>query len=153
VHYHHTQPGILMLAAFAVAALVTGLSGILVIFFREQWSSWAPQFVVFALLCGSAWLFSSLTVEVTGTEIRWYFGPGLWDYRVALSDISDIRTVRNTWLNGFGIRIRPGWRLYNVSGLDAIELRLKTGDIRRIGTDDPQGLSAALRSVRVHREL
>jgi hypothetical protein len=24
----------------------------------------------------------------------------------------------------------PGFRLYNVSGLDAVELRLKTGDIR-----------------------
>jgi hypothetical protein len=40
----------------------------------------------------------------------------------------------------------PGRRLYNVSGLDAVELRLKTGDIRRIGTDDPQGLAAALKS-------
>jgi hypothetical protein len=48
------------------------------------------------------------------------------------------------WLNGFGIRVRPGRRLYNVSGLDAVELRLKTGDIRRIGTDDPRGLAAAL---------
>jgi hypothetical protein len=51
------------------------------------------------------------------------------------------------WLNGFGIRVRPGWRLYNVSGLDAVELRLKTGDIRRIGTDDPRGLAAALKRL------
>jgi hypothetical protein len=61
---------------------------------------------------------------VSGTEICWYFGPGLWHYRVALSDIEGVRIVRNTWLNGFGIRVRPGWRLYNVSGLDAVELRL-----------------------------
>jgi hypothetical protein len=40
---------------------------------------------------------------------------------------------------------RPGFRLYNVSGLDAVELRLKSGGIRRIGTDDTKGLSAALR--------
>jgi hypothetical protein len=33
-----------------------------------------------------------------------------------------------------------------VSGLDAVELELKSGDIRRIGTDDPRGLAAALRS-------
>jgi len=39
---------------------------------------------------------------------------------------------------------RPGWRLYSVSGLDAVELHLKNGDIRRIGTDDPKGLAAAL---------
>ena len=41
----------------------------------------------------------------------------------------------------------PGFRLYNVSGLDAVELRLKSGDIRRIGTDDPQGLAAALEAA------
>jgi hypothetical protein len=82
---------------------------------------------------------------VNDTEIRWYFGSGLWDYRVVLSDIEGVRIVRNSWLNGFGIRMRPGWRLYNVSGLDAVELRLNTGDIRRIGTDDPQGLAAALK--------
>ena len=83
-------------------------------------------------------------MEVSGSEIRWYFGPSLWDHRLALSDIEDARIVGNTWLNGFGIRMRPGWRLYNVSGLDAVELQLKNGDIRRIGTDDPKGLAAAL---------
>jgi hypothetical protein len=34
--------------------------------------------------------------------------------------------------------------LYNVSGLDAVELKLKSGEVRRIGTDNPQGLAAAL---------
>jgi hypothetical protein len=33
-----------------------------------------------------------------------------------------------------------------VSGLDAVEPVLKSGDVRRIGTDDPQGLAAALKS-------
>jgi hypothetical protein len=34
-----------------------------------------------------------------------------------------------------------------VSGLDAVELQLKSGDIRRIGTDDPDGLAAALKAA------
>jgi hypothetical protein len=42
----------------------------------------------------------------------------------------------------------PGFRLYNVSGLDAVELHLKSGEIRRIGTDDPQGLAAAIEQSR-----
>jgi hypothetical protein len=42
--------------------------------------------------------------------------------------------------------MRPGFRLYNVSGLDAVELRLKSGGVRRIGTNDPDGLSASLNS-------
>jgi hypothetical protein len=42
----------------------------------------------------------------------------------------------------------PGFRLYNVSGLDAVELRLHSNDIRRIGTDDPEGLVKVLRTRR-----
>jgi hypothetical protein len=34
-----------------------------------------------------------------------------------------------------------------VSGPDAVELQLKSGDIRRIGTDDPEGLAAALKAA------
>jgi hypothetical protein len=92
-----------------------------------------------------AWLFSSLTVEVNEQELRWHFGPGMWSYRMALGEIQNVQPVRNQWWNGFGIRMRPGFRLYNVGGLDAVELRLKSGEIRRIGTDDPVGLTAALR--------
>jgi hypothetical protein len=41
---------------------------------------------------------------------------------------------------------RPGtlelFKLYDVSGLDAVELHSRSNDIRRIGSDDPQGLHA-----------
>jgi len=83
--------------------------------------------------------------EVSGNELRWHFGPGLLSYRIALEDIEAVAVVRNHWWNGFGIRMRPGFRLYNVSGLDAVELHLRSNDIRRIGTDDPQGLAGALK--------
>jgi hypothetical protein len=62
---------------------------------------------------------------VIDDEIRWHFGPGLWRYRLARRDIASARVVRNGWLSGFGVRIRPGFRLYNVSGLDAVELTAK----------------------------
>lgn len=134
--YHHTQRGTLILivclgaAAFdAAVALWTG-----------QW----PAAIALIVLLATAAVFSSLTVEVNGSELRWYFGPRLWSYRLALDDIASVAVVRNRWTNGFGIRRRPGFRLYNVSGLDAVELRLRSGDVRRIGTDDPAGLSAAL---------
>jgi hypothetical protein len=97
------------------------------------------------LLVVVAWLFSSLTVSVSENELQWSFGPGLLSFRMALADIAGVSIVRNSPLNGFGVRMRPGFRLYNVSGLDAVELRLKNGDIRRIGTDDASGLAAALR--------
>jgi len=45
-----------------------------------------------------------------------------------------------SWLVGWGIRwTGSGW-LFNVSGLDAVELSLKSGRRFRIGTDDPRGL-------------
>ena len=139
--YRHTQPGIFMVAGMLTA---TGLS-VLISYLHPGLFEW-PLWVAaggFAIL---AWLFSSLTVEVTEDEVRWHFGPGLWRYRLARSDIAGVAVVRNAWQSGFGIRMRPGWRLYNVSGLDAVELRLKSGDVRRIGSDDPQGLADALRS-------
>ena len=139
--YRHTQPGVLMVIVLAVVAVVCGLSALLNPT-PARWLLWAVAMGTLVV----AWLFSSLTVEVNDNELNWHFGPGILTYRIARADIDSVRPVRNSWLNGFGIRLRPGFRLYNVSGLDAVELRLKTGDIRRIGTDDPQGLAAALTS-------
>jgi hypothetical protein len=72
----------------------------------------------------------------------------LWTYRLPLDEIETVAIVRNHWWNGFGIRSGSGFRLYNVSGLDAVELHLKSHDVRRIGTDDPQGLADALKALR-----
>ena len=137
--YHHTQRGIVVLlvylasAAFAAAAL--------------WWTGQPASLIALIVLIAVAVVFSSLTVDVSGNELRWHFGPGFWTYRLPLSEIQTVAIVRNHWWNGFGIRRRTGFRLYNVSGLDAVELHLKSHDIRRIGTDDPQGLAEALKAT------
>jgi hypothetical protein len=137
--YRHTQRGtltiVLCLAFAAFDAAIVWRSG--------QW----PAAAVAVVLVAVAFVFSSLTVEVGENELRWYFGPGFWSYRLPLDDIETVAAVRNRWWNGFGIRRGPGLRLYNVSGLDAVELRLKSHEVRRIGTDDPQGLVEALKSA------
>jgi hypothetical protein len=139
IRYQHTQRGTLMiLILIAGAVLLASLASMEPS--PARWLGLALALVM-AILAG---LFSSLTVEVEDHELRWYFGPGAWSYRLAPTEIESVRVVRNSWLNGFGIRMRPGFRLYNVSGLDAVELKLKSGEIRRIGTDDPSGLAAAL---------
>jgi hypothetical protein len=138
-HYQHTQPGTLMIVVLVVGAIVCAA-----IAYGDTGASRGIAGAVAAGLLILAWLFSSLTVIVDDSEVRWYFGPGAWSYRTALADIASARPVRNSWVNGFGIRMGPGFRLYNVSGLDAVELKLKDGNIRRIGTDDPAGLAAAL---------
>jgi hypothetical protein len=135
--YRHTQRGtLIMFLCLVLAALDTAIAW--------RTGQWLPM-VALIFLIAVAVLFSSLTVEVSGNELRWHFGPGLLSYRIALEDIEAVAVVRNHWWNGFGIRMRPGFRLYNVSGLDAVELHLRSNDIRRIGTDDPRGLAGALK--------
>jgi hypothetical protein len=137
--YRHTQSGTwIVTLCLAVAVLDAAIAW--------RTGQWLPV-VVLVVLIAVAVLFSSLTVEVSDHELRWYFGPGLWTYRLPLDDIEKVAVMRNHWWNGFGIRMRAGFRLYNVSGFDAVELRLKSNDVRRIGTDDPQGLAAALTSA------
>ena len=135
--YRHTQPGTLIM----LTCLVCGAVGAAIAFRAGQWPASVALIVI---MFGAAILFSSLTVEVSGGELRWYFGPGLWTYRLPLEAIQEVAVVRNHWWNGYGIRVAPGFRLYNVSGLDAVELRVGASDVRRIGTDDPQGLAQAL---------
>jgi hypothetical protein len=139
MQYHHTQRGTLTIV---VCLLLAALDAVMM-WRSGQW----PLAAVLILLLAVAAVFSSLTVEVSDNELRWHFGPALWAYRVPLSEIQTVAAVRNHWWNGFGIRIGTGFRLYNVSGLDAVELRLKSSDVRRIGTDDPQGLAQALKSA------
>jgi hypothetical protein len=138
-HYQHTQPGTLMIVTGAVAALVCAA----IAYSDTGAARWLAATVALGMVI-LAWLFSSLTVIVNDKDVQWYFGPGAWNYRTALGDIESARAVRNNWVNGWGIRMGSGFRLYNVSGLDAVELKLRDGDIRRIGTDDPAGLAAAL---------
>jgi hypothetical protein len=137
--YRHTQFGTTIL----VVCLVVAVLGAAAMWQRSQ----APMILMLAILAAVAVIFHSLTVEIGDNELRWHFGPGLWTYRLPLDDIQSVAAVHNHWWNGFGIRKAPGFSLYNVSGLDAVELKLKSGETRRIGTDDPQGLAAALRSA------
>jgi hypothetical protein len=127
-----------------VVCLAIGLSGAAII-----WQTGQASMILLPIIgIAVAIVFRSLTVEITGDELRWHFGPGLWSHSLALDEIDSVAIVRNHWWNGFGIRVAPGFRLYNVSGLDAVELHLKSGEIRRTGTDDPQGLAAAIEQSR-----
>ena len=86
----------------------------------------------------------SLTVVVDQDNLKWYFGPGLWKYRLPLKEIVDAKPVTNKWWYGWGVRVTPhGW-LFNVDGLDAVEITTDDGVKRRLGTNQAEALSQIL---------
>ncbi len=133
-HYRHTQLGWVILG---VAASVVAVARATV----PEGAPVAPMLVIAGLI---ALLFGTLTVEVDHEAVRLRFGVGLIRKRIALRDVRAWREVRNPWYAGWGIRVGPGGVLWNVSGLDAVELVL--GDARRfrVGTDEPGALAAAI---------
>jgi len=137
--YRHTQIGWVLLAALAggagVVIFATGKTG---------WSTAAS--LVLTLLIAVAVLFCTLTVRVNGGLIECRYGPGLIRKYIPLPTVREIRTVRTAWYQGWGIRLTSDGWLFNVSGLDAVEVELSDGKRIRIGTDEPQALAAAIRS-------
>lgn len=103
---------------------------------------------VLAVLAIVLVLFSSLTVEVDDEALRIAFGPGLVRHAWPLDRVRSWRAVRNPWWYGWGIHRVPGGWLYSVAGFEAVEVVLADGCRRRIGTDDPSGLAAALAAGR-----
>jgi len=97
------------------------------------------------IVLGCALLFCCLTVEITGDELVCRFGPGLIRKRFVLCEIREVKVVKNPWYYGWGIRLTPhGW-LFNVSGLNAVEIELASGKRFRVGTDQPEELAEAIR--------
>lgn len=90
--------------------------------------------------------FISLQVSIDDSYLRIKFGYGLFRKKFLLSDITDAIPVKNKRYYGRGIRVRfrPKMIVYNVAGLDAVEIHLENGNTYRIGTDEPQQLHQAI---------
>ena len=133
--YQHTQRGDLIIVVLCGLSVVFAVLG-----FTMKRSMLMAVPVL--LLCG--WLFHSLKIEIAEGELRWRFGPGLIRKRVALDLIVSAERVRTNVLEGWGIHLsRFGW-LYNVSGFDAVAIKMKNGQHFALGTDEPEKLVALL---------
>jgi hypothetical protein len=144
--YEHTQTGTLQRALLRGFALFSGGSGVLTAF-NSTIRRALPLLFVSVVLVGLACLFDSLTVKVSRTYISIKFGIGIIMKRFAVGDVQNAAIVRNHWYYGWGIRLTPhGW-LYNVSGLDAVEIRLRNGKKYRIGTDEPVQLLSVIQAA------
>jgi hypothetical protein len=135
--YRHTQTGQLMSWAIVLTAIGLFIAGHV-----------AGKGILFlpiaAILGGVGWIFSSLTVEVTATELIWFFGPGFWRKSIERDEIVSATPVRNKWWWGWGIHLTPrGW-LYNVTGLEGVEIALSNERTLRVGSDEALALANAL---------
>jgi len=93
--------------------------------------------------------FATLTVSIDESDLRIKFGYGVFTKTFPLSEIASVQSAKNHWYYGWGIHMWfwPRMWVYNVSGFDAVELRTKDGKTYRIGTDVPQELETAIKSV------
>lgn len=143
--YSHRQIGTVLLMIMAPATLVA-------VGTRPRGPDSGPWLVVIGVILAITAMiilvFGWLTVQVSRDSLRLWFGVGLVRRRFAIADLRAARAVRNPWYYGWGIRYTPhGW-LFNVSGLDAVEIELVSGRRYRIGTDEPQALMAAIERAR-----
>jgi len=140
--YEHTQRA----APWLPILVCIFLLGMLILMISTGEMVGALVVLVVTLIVGAAVIIGSrLTVRVLANSLTATFGWG-WPRRtVPFSEVVETDIVRNRWWYGFGIRVIPGGTLWNVWGLDAVELRLTSGRVAQIGTDEPEALLAAIR--------
>ena len=135
---HYQSPGwfMLFIPVFSVIVLFHATIGS----FSVVWIV-----ILIGLIVGT--LFWGLTVEVNKDIIRLSFGFGIIHRSIPRERIATVTQVRNRWWYSLGVRLTPhGW-MWNISGLDAVELTYHNGKKFRIGTDEPEALLEALKVV------
>lgn len=137
--YKHTQIGYLIVfVSFGVLLLFGAIS--------TQVGFPMPAIIIMVFVLFLLFSFSTLSVTVDEKHLNIKFGYGLFQKQFLLMEIASVSAVRNHWYYGWGIRLWlwPKMWIYNVSGLDAVELVTKNGRRHRIGTDEPRELERAL---------
>ena len=136
--YEHTQIGHVIVWSLLAIILIAagGLRG-----------HHAPPVVVSIILLVCLVLFYRLKITIEDETLWASFGPGIIRKRVRLAEIVGCEPIRIRWWYGWGIHLTPcGW-LYNVSGFDAVAITLRDGKRFALGTDDPHGLTEAIRAA------
>ena len=130
--YKHTQIGYILIG---IVLILTIYFSFIVMITKEKSILFSFLIVVIILF-----LFSTLTVIVNDNGVQLKFGVGLIHKEFNRNQIIKCKIIRTKWYYGLGIRMTPtGW-LYNVSGLDAVEIEMNNGKLYKIGTDEPEKL-------------
>jgi len=137
--YNHTQVGYLIIfLIFLIASFSWFILSKTLYDYKSIMIIYAIIFIIAS--------FSTLNVKVDDRFLKIKFGYGIFKKKYLLKDISSVKVVKNSWFYGWGIRYwapRRMW-IYNISGFNAVEIFLKNGRVKRIGTDEPEKLEYAL---------
>jgi len=105
------------------------------------------SFVIAIVLLLTVAGFYNLTIKIDNEALFASFGPGLIHKRVPVREIVACEPIRIHWWYGWGIHFTPyGW-LYNIAGWNAVAITLRDGRKFALGTDDPHGLTDAIRRL------
>lgn len=139
--YRHTQIGWVTIVITAVGIAVFGA---ILVHERGSIVGLVGLLVVAAALA----VFSTLTIEITDEEFRFHFSFGLFARKIPMAAIAECAEVEISMLYGWGIRMTPAGKLYNVSGRKGVELRLRSGERLLVGSDEPARVCAAVNQPR-----
>lgn len=146
--YEHKQAGWPMRFAFVAASVML----IVLALMPELSDDPAPPLALLAAAAVSAvvgWTWGALTVRIEDNQLQVRFGLGWPRKTLPLKEIAAVEVTRTTFLEGWGLRrTRRGW-LYNVSGFDAVLLRLTNGRSMMVGTDEPRRLKTAIERAQI----
>ena len=146
--YKHTQIGYLILITTLVV-LVLFVWIYITVQAESSLYDYCEKFTVPAIMTLIIFIlvsFTLLQVVIDKKYLHIKFGYGIYRKKFLLNDIMSAKAVKNHWYYGWGIRIWfwPKMWIYNVSGFNAVEIKLKNSKIYRIGTDEPKKLEQAI---------
>lgn len=143
-NYERAETGWVMVGTMTGAALIT--LGVAVLGWYSGRHHLAFAFPPLFLLTLLNFYRLSVTVDTERVTVR--LGIGLIRRTIPLAEIASAEIEKGAWYGGWGLRwTGKGW-FWTVSSLDAVTLRLQNGREFLIGTDDPQGLLAAVNARR-----
>ena len=148
MNYKHTQIGYLVLVITLVVLLFFAWAYITARTEPPSYDS-DSNFAVTTIMTFILFIlasFGSLQVIIDEQYLRIKFGYGIYQKKFSLNDVMSVKTVKNHWYYGWGLRelLWPKMLIYNVSSFDAVEIKLKNGNTYRIGTDEPKKLEQTI---------
>ena len=119
--YRHTQYGIFMFLVLLLIGILIAVVALRIL---------AEDRVPSAILMVGVYLFGllmfySLTVEILEEKLRFWFGIGIIQKTIALSEIQSVKEVKNPWYYFGGVKsIQGGW-LYAIAPGTAVGMSVE----------------------------